>query len=156
MTVNKKWIWHLCLCYLNIYRKLYNSFYRYVYQLSRPNLFSETKGEVTKPISSHDDVIKLKHFPLLALYEGNPPVTDGYPLQRPVTRSVDVFFGLRLNKWLSKQSRRRIWDAIVLIITSMNWVSFFRYHEMAVRSQNITVIFVRCVHSLPALAKYEF
>ena len=29
------------------------------------------------------------------------------PLQRPVTQSFDVFFDLRLNKQLSKQSRRR-------------------------------------------------
>ena len=28
-----------------------------------------------------------------------------FPTQRPVTRSFDVFFGLRLNKRLSKQSR---------------------------------------------------
>ena len=27
-----------------------------------------------------------------------------FPAQRPVTRSFDVFFDLRLNKWLSKQS----------------------------------------------------
>ena len=26
-----------------------------------------------------------------------------FPAQRPVTRSFDVFFDLRLNKWLSKQ-----------------------------------------------------
>ena len=44
---------------------------------------------------------------LLALCEGNPPVTGGFPSQRPVTQSFDVFFGLRLNKRLSKQSRRR-------------------------------------------------
>ena len=29
---------------------------------------------------------------LLALCEGNPPVTGGFPSQRPVARSVDVFF----------------------------------------------------------------
>ena len=28
---------------------------------------------------------------------------DEFPTQRPVTRSFDVFFDLRLNKWLSKQ-----------------------------------------------------
>ena len=28
-----------------------------------------------------------------------------FPAQRPVTRCFDVFFDLRLNKWLSKQSR---------------------------------------------------
>ena len=44
---------------------------------------------------------------LLDLCEGNPPVTGGFPLQRPVMWSVDVFFDLRLNKRLSKQSRRR-------------------------------------------------
>ena len=44
---------------------------------------------------------------LLALCEGNPPVTGGPPSQRPVTRRFDVFFDLRLNKRLSKQSRRR-------------------------------------------------
>ena len=42
---------------------------------------------------------------LLALCEGNPPVTAGFPLQRPVTRSFVVFFDLHLNKQLSKQSR---------------------------------------------------
>ena len=35
---------------------------------------------------------------------GNSPVTHEFPTQRPVTRSFDVFFDLRLNKWLSKQS----------------------------------------------------
>ena len=29
---------------------------------------------------------------LLALCEGNPPVTDGFPSQRPVTENFDVFF----------------------------------------------------------------
>ena len=38
--------------------------------------------------------------------EGNSPVTGEFPSQRPVTRNFDVFFELRLNKRLSKQS----WD----------------------------------------------
>ena len=41
---------------------------------------------------------------LLALCAGNSPVPGEYPAQRPVTRSFDVFFDLRLNKRLSKQS----------------------------------------------------
>ena len=41
---------------------------------------------------------------LLALYAGNSPVPGEFPAQRPVTRSFDVFFDLRLNKRLSKQS----------------------------------------------------
>ena len=41
---------------------------------------------------------------LLALCEGNPPVTGEFPKQRPVTRSFDALFDLCLNKRLSKQS----------------------------------------------------
>ena len=41
---------------------------------------------------------------LLALWAGNSPVSGEFPAQRPVTRSCDVFFDLRLNKQLSKQS----------------------------------------------------
>ena len=37
---------------------------------------------------------------LLALCVGNSPVTGEFPSQRPVTRSFDVFFDLRLNKRL--------------------------------------------------------
>ena len=44
---------------------------------------------------------------LLALCAGNSPVTSEFSLQKPVTRSFDVFFDLCLNKQLSKQSRRR-------------------------------------------------
>ena len=40
---------------------------------------------------------------LLALCAGNSPVTAEFPSQRPVTRSFDVFFDLRLNKRLNKQ-----------------------------------------------------
>ena len=45
-------------------------------------------------------------FRVTALCAGNSSVTGEFPAQRPVTRSFDVFFGLRLNKRLSKQS----WD----------------------------------------------
>ena len=41
----------------------------------------------------------------LAICAGNSPVPGELPAQRPVTRSFDVFFDLRLNKRLSKQSR---------------------------------------------------
>ena len=58
---------------------------------------------------------------LLPLCEGNPPVIGGFPSQRSVTRSFDVFIDLHLNKQLSKQSRLRymIWNAIALIMTSL-------------------------------------
>ena len=41
---------------------------------------------------------------LLALCTGNSPVPGEFLSQRPVTRSLNVFFDLRLNKRLSKQS----------------------------------------------------
>ena len=47
---------------------------------------------------SHDDVIKWKHFPR------NWPFVREFPAQRPVMLSFDVFFDLRPNKRLSKQS----------------------------------------------------
>ena len=42
-------------------------------------------------------------FRVTGLCAGNSPVTGELPSQRPVTRSFDVFFDLRPNKWLSKQ-----------------------------------------------------
>ena len=44
---------------------------------------------------------------LMALCVGNSPVTDEFPLQRPVTWSFDALFDLCLNKRSCKQSRRR-------------------------------------------------
>ena len=44
---------------------------------------------------------------LLAICAGISPVTGEFPSQRPVTWSFNVFLDLRLNKRLSKQSRRR-------------------------------------------------
>ena len=53
-------------------------------------------------ISICDDIVKLKKFPRYwAFVRGN------HRSQRPVTRSYDLFFDLRLNKRLSKQSRCR-------------------------------------------------
>ena len=41
---------------------------------------------------------------LLALCAGNSPAPGEFPAQRPVTRGFGVFFDLRLNKQVSKQS----------------------------------------------------
>ena len=54
----------------------------------------------------YDDVItwwrhQMETFSaLLAICAGNSPVPGEFPAQRPVTRSFDVFFDLRLNKRL--------------------------------------------------------
>ena len=46
-------------------------------------------------------------FRVTGLCVENKPMTGEFPSQRPVTRSFDVFFDLRLNKRLSRQSRRQ-------------------------------------------------
>ena len=50
---------------------------------------------------------------LLAICAGNSPDPGEFHAQRPVTRSFDIFFDLRLNKWLA------IWDAIAPIATPL-------------------------------------
>ena len=57
----------------------------------------------------------METFPaLLAFCAGNSLVTGEFLTQRPVTRSFDVFFDLRLNIL-----RLVIWDDIVVIMTSL-------------------------------------
>ena len=60
---------------------------------------------------------------LLALCVGNSPVTGEFPAQRPVTRSFDVFFDLRLDKaWVNNRKagdlrrNRGHYDVIVMCI----------------------------------------
>ena len=47
---------------------------------------------------------------LLTLCEGNPPVTGGFP-HKSQWRGALMSFYLRLNKWLSKESRRQWFEA---------------------------------------------
>ena len=47
---------------------------------------------------------------LLALCAVNSPVTGEFPPQKPAARSLDVFFHLRLNKRLSKQSSHWLFE----------------------------------------------
>ena len=61
---------------------------------------------------------------------GNSPVTGEFPTQRPVTRSFDAFFDLRLNKingWVNKRKagdlrcNRAHYDVIVIFDSSLYW-----------------------------------
>ena len=49
--------------------------------------------------SSNGNIVRVT-----GVYAENSPVPGEFPAQRPVTRGLDVFFDLRLNKRLSKQS----------------------------------------------------
>ena len=79
---------------------------------------------------------------LQAICAGNSPVTGEFPTQRPVTRSFDVFFDLRPNERLSKQSwgwwletlssslwrhRNAKWIYIILLQRLMYKCSTFEY-----------------------------
>ena len=64
---------------------------------------------------------------LLALCEGNPPVTSWVPSQRSMTRSFDVFFDLRLNKRLSKQSKRQ-WFEVPLCLSWRHVNDFYNQY----------------------------
>ena len=70
---------------------------------------------------------------LLVICAVNSPVPGEFPAQRLVTRSFDVFFDLRLNKRLSKQSwgwwfetlSRSLWcHRNVLLVGDQLWLSY--------------------------------
>ena len=74
---------------------------------------------------------------LLAICAGSSPVSGEFPAQRPATRSFDVFFDLRLNKRLSKQSRgwwfktlyRPLWRQcnVIKLHNIITWINGDRY-----------------------------
>ena len=85
---------------------------------------------------------------LLTLCAGNSPVTDGFPSQRPVARSFDVFFDLRPNKRLSKQSRRRwfetprhsLWRHCNAGVETVHWYSDIIQEEQTLLQYGNTII----------------
>ena len=72
--------------------------------VNSPHKWPVTRKKVSIRWRHHETV---KFSALLALFEGNPLVTCGFPSQRPVTQRFDVFFDLCLNKRLSTPWRRR-------------------------------------------------
>ena len=72
---------------------------------------------------------------LLAICAGNSPVSGEFPAQRPVTRSFDIFFDLRLDKRLSEQSFH---DGVI------KWKHFPRYWP-----------FVRGIHQSPVNSPHK-
>ena len=66
----------------------------------------------------------------MALCSGNSPVTGELPAQRPVTRSFDVFFDLRLYKrWVNNHVagdlRRHLSHCDVTVMDKSILVSYF-------------------------------
>ena len=73
------------------------------YSIAYSNLFGFTDN-IPKMIRVHDDVIKRKYFPPYWPFVGEFTSHQWIPSQKPVTWSFAVFFDLRLNKPLKKQS----------------------------------------------------
>ena len=72
------------------------------FALKTVSSFSD-RGLIQKP-NYHDDVMKWKHFRVAGHLCGEFTGPGEFPTQRPVARSFDIFFNLRLNNRLSKQS----------------------------------------------------
>ena len=98
---------------------------------------------------------------LLALCERNPTVTGGFPSQKPVTPSFDIFFDLRLNKRWNKTMEVPaisdthycdvIMDAVASQITSLTIVYSTVYSDGDQRKhqRSAPLAFVRGIHRWP-------
>ena len=82
-------------------------------------------GSGTVLVSSSNQYIRWRHqmetfSALLALCEGNPPVTGGFPSQRPVTRSFEVFLWSAPKQTVEQTIETLvIWSAIAPIMTPL-------------------------------------
>ena len=103
---------------------------------------------------------------LLAFCARNSPVTGEFPAHRPVTRTFDDFFDLRLNQQLSKQRRRRwfetpslsLWhhcNGLHIDTWAKLWTSkciiWIKYHHIFIHFYNLQ--FTRSQHCDKALPK---
>ena len=83
---------------------------------------------------------------LLAFCAENPPVPGEFSTQRPVTRSFDIYFDLRLNKRLSKQSwgwwlgrYRAHSDVIVMHMRALNYLPVYSERSVSINAINLFV-----------------
>ena len=98
-------------CFVHMWIYIFNKMVKMTYILSIcnhiPIAYKYIAVEIYLIIDPRHDVIKWKHFPRYWPFVWNSPVIIEFPSQRPGTRRFDVFFDLRLNERLSRQSRRR-------------------------------------------------
>ena len=105
-SVNQHKCWNLLLCFQFIPPKLLFAdpivILGYTLAANTHMLFISWKRSRSVMTSSNRNI-----FRITALCAGKSPVTGEFPVRSPVARSFDVFFDLRLNKRLSKQSQGR-------------------------------------------------
>ena len=107
--------------------------------------------------SLHDDIIKWKHFPHYWPFVWGihwSPVNS--PAQRPVKRSFDVFFDLRLNKWLSKQSWCRWFETPLCSLWCHCNVSFMNIQHIHVKEWYEIGALTDSAHELPSIYVHDF
>ena len=76
---------------------------------------------------------------LLAICAGNSPVPGEFPTQRPVTRSFHVYFDLRPNKRLSKQSWGWWFETLSCPLwRHRNMWKGFRCHDVIMYNKNVS------------------
>ena len=85
---------------------------------------------------------------------GNSTVPAEFPAQRPVTRSFDAFFDLRLNKRLSEQwwgwwfeTSSRHYDVIVMFFV-VSWNNILLYYKQMDIGVMHTPIFLRVISTI--------
>ena len=83
---------------------------------------------------------------LLAICAGNSPFPGEFPSQRPVTRSFDVFFDLRLNKRLHREAGDFRRYRVHYDVTVMN-SNLLKWNETIIRY--IIIIFILASEVLP-------
>ena len=97
-------------------------------------LWGDCTGDRGSPLTKrgvHDDVINGNIFPVTGHLCGEFTGPGEFPAQRPVTWSFDVFFDLRLNKRLSKQSWGWLFETISRPLwRHCNMQKAFRCHDV--------------------------
>ena len=100
-------------------------------------------------------------FRVISPWGENPLVTGGFPSQRPVTRSFDIFFGVRLKKPWGKQWKRHVahCDVAVIIKTYLHegwheWPEWARDREKPIsvppeNPHSLTIIVASFILSAP-------
>ena len=92
------WVSNYWMVHCGIWNRCIVGFVRLIYSVWLPWL-----GLFTALYPNHIVTWWRHQMETFSICAGNSPVTGEFRTQRPVTRSFDVFFDLRLNKRLSKQ-----------------------------------------------------
>ena len=99
---------------------------------------------------------------LLAICVGNSPVTGEFPSQRPVTRSFDVFFHLRLNERLSNNRevddliRHRTHYDVTVMNTHFSTNFLLHMHESAANLNRSHTFYLPNHFGYPALGNFAY